>query len=249
MSGIFKKLLKPFRESHPPARSSVPDITPSKIARGVDHALRGDLFGVNNVRAALKRAIDEKKETEPLVDQLMYACDCYKYSLNNFAEYLKFLAGLEDTTFEAVSIRELLRGLLDDCRNDLRDKQLALELKVDDNIPEQLAGDNVRISLLLWNLLHHAIETADPGSRIHIWIRRDGGDDWVMEIRRESGKPVNPDHFFELTEVEGPSSENAMAGNLELHITRYLAVERLQGKIGVTMEENACKYLVSLPYL
>lgn len=84
--------------------------------------------------------------------------------LNNILDFSKFEAGkleLEKTKFE---LDVILQQLTDIVAPQLNDKQLSLNFEIDDDVPNAIVGDSLRLGQVLLNLVNNAIKFTEKGA-------------------------------------------------------------------------------------
>ncbi len=83
--------------------------------------------------------------------------------INDILDFSKFEAGRLDLHIHKVNIRELMGGVERIMRNSAVSKQLHFELLLDDQIPDFVFADEVRIRQVLINLLSNAVKFTSNG--------------------------------------------------------------------------------------
>jgi signal transduction histidine kinase len=227
-----------------------PETIPSGKAdfiRQITHDIKGDFFGVSSVCLILKLAIEKKDDPIGILDRLTEACDEYKYKLNNFLEYTKFDAGLQETLREPVSLRSLLAATMGETRTHALPKAIRIDLNIAEDLPATITSDEHRLKHITENLLVNAINFSAPGS--HIAVKAESkGNCWLLSVT-DHGIGMSQeqlDSLFKLTPAERSSLKNPTG--LGLLVTRYLVEDILQGKLSFISEpKTGTRVEVELP--
>lgn len=84
--------------------------------------------------------------------------------LNDVLDFAKIDAGKLDLTFAAVDVRAFLRSVVDMMQPAARAKNLVLETRFADHLPDYLLSDDARLRQVLVNLLSNAVKFTDTGT-------------------------------------------------------------------------------------
>jgi signal transduction histidine kinase/CheY-like chemotaxis protein/HPt (histidine-containing phosphotransfer) domain-containing protein len=129
----------------------------------ISHEIRTPLNGVLGMASLLA-------DTNPTPEQLEYI-NTIRLSANNLIviindilDYSKIHSG--EIRFESseFKIRDLLTGITQVLKVKAEEKKIRLNLTIDDQIPDVIIGDMVRLNQILLNLLNNAIKFTDKGS-------------------------------------------------------------------------------------
>jgi signal transduction histidine kinase len=205
--------------------------------RQITHDIKGDFFGVSSVCLILKLAIEKKDDPISILDRLTEACDEYKYKLNNFLEYTKFDAGLNETLSEPVSLRALLTATINETKIRALPKAIRIDLSIAEDLPATITSDEHRLQHITENLLVNAVNFSAPGSHIAVKAERKGSC-WLLSVS-DNGVGMTQeqlDSLFKLTPAERKSLKNPTG--LGLLVTRYLVEDILQGKLNFISEQK-----------
>jgi len=203
--------------------------------RQLTHDIKGDFFGVSSVCLILRLAIEKKDDPISILDRLTEACDEYKYKLNNFLEYTKFEAGLQETLREPVNLRNLLAVTIDEIRTRALPKSIRIDLSIAPDFPATITSDEHRLKHIAENLLVNAVNFSAPGSHITVKAEQ-SGDSWQLSVT-DDGVGMSSEQqnsLFKLTPAERRSLKNPTG--LGLLVTRYLVEDVLNGKLGFISE-------------
>lgn len=119
-----------------------------------------------------------------------------------------------------------------------KDKGLSYELKIAQDIPSVMMGDEIRIRQVMLNLINNAIKYTSEGG-IGIDISFDHRSDTLMVIVSDTGIGIKPEDmeklFVSFQRLETEKNRNIEGTGLGLNITKRL-VEMMGGVIDVTSE-------------
>lgn len=147
----------------------------NQFLANVSHELRIPLQSVLGYANLLADTPLDQEQSE-YISTLLNASEGLSAILNDLLDISSMEAGklvLEDIPFD---LRETLNDLVHMLGARAREKGLALELRIDENLPWALKGDPVRIRQILLNLTSNAIKFTDSGHvliSIEVLGRRD----------------------------------------------------------------------------
>ncbi len=149
-----------------------------------------------------------------------------------------------------VPVRQLIGEVLAIAGPLLCDRDVAIEARIDDTVPEHADGDHRRLRQVLLNLLNNAIKFT-PQGRITVAcsLGTDGGDLVFVVEDTGIGIPADQhDRIFEpFTQVENAGRRIHGGLGLGLSICRRL-VEQMGGRIGVASDPGrGSRFWFTLP--
>jgi len=152
---------------------------------------------------------------------------------------------IEAGKIELEKVNFPLKDLLKDIHRSLylraSEKQLALELAIDPNTPEEVAGDPSRLTQILNNLISNAIKFTESGSvKLSVNVVYFSNQDWVMEFAVADtgiGIPAEQQQLIFESFVQANISTHRQYGGtgLGLAITKKI-VELHKGSIHIESE-------------
>ncbi|MDX1756697.1 MAG: response regulator [Marinobacter sp.] len=166
----------------------------NQFLANVSHELRIPLQSVLGYASLLNDTQLDQEQRE-YVSTLQGAAENLSAIINDLLDISSIEAGklvLEPIPFD---LRETLNDLVHMLGNRAREKGLALELRVDENLPFGLEGDPVRIRQILLNLTSNAIKFTDSG-HVLISIEVLGRQDDRVGLRlavEDTGVGINPE--------------------------------------------------------
>ncbi|MDO6823278.1 response regulator [Marinobacter sp. 1_MG-2023] len=166
----------------------------NQFLANVSHELRTPLQSVLGYANLLTDTSLDQEQKE-YVHTLLSASEGLSAIINDLLDISSMEAGklvLEDIPFD---LRETLNDLVHMLGERAREKGLALELRIDEELPWALRGDPVRIRQVLLNLVSNAIKFTDSG-HVLISIEVLGRRDEKVRLRlavEDTGIGINPE--------------------------------------------------------
>jgi two-component system, sensor histidine kinase len=225
----------------------------TQFIRNAYHEVRSQFWGVHVISRLLVKATQKGyiRNRDKMLADLSNASDNLEMLLSNVLDYAKYESGISERPYyEVTDLRRNLAALVDIARYAAHEKNIRIELRVSNEIPDAVVCDRVKINQVLTNLINNAIKFSDPDTDIFLFFHKDL-DRWRISIK-DQGKGIPaarlPNIFdqFVTTRHRGSAGEGLGLG---LFISRHL-VTSLQGEITVHSEENtgSC-FIISLPIL
>lgn len=157
--------------------------------------------------------------------------------INDLLDQAQIEAGKLKIQYEVIRPSDLLDNLHSVMDKITSDKSLALTSELDDNMPETIVSDSVRLHQILVNLVNNAVKFTQEGS-IHVQLSRLSQKEWSMVVS-DTGKGIPkseiPRIFDAFRQVEGTATRMHGGFGLGLSIVKQL-VTLLGGSISVSSE-------------
>lgn len=175
--------------------------------------------------------------------------------INDFLDLSKMEANsmlLDEVTF---NVKELIYSSLKVFEPAIKKKKLKFNVKIDENVPEKLRGDRVRIRQVYSNLLSNAVKFTKKGEisiLVKILIAQGNQHEIPLSISvidSGIGIPIDKiaDVFMPFTQVDSSTNTKYGGTGLGLAISKRL-VELMQGSISVqSTPGQGSKFEVVLP--
>lgn len=212
----------------------------NQFLANVSHELRIPLQSVLGYASLLSDTQLDPDQRE-YVHTLLNASESLSAIINDLLDISSMEAGkliLEEMPFD---LRETLNDLVHMLGARAREKGLALELRIDENLPYALKGDPVRLRQVLLNLTSNAIKFTDSGHvliSIEVLGRRNGEVRLRLAVE-DTGVGINPEDIplvYEPYVQLGQRFQRQLPGaGLGLAICRQL-VQLMDGTLDLESE-------------
>ncbi len=156
--------------------------------------------------------------------------------LNDILDFSHLNAGKFDLERAVFSLRSCVRETLDLMAPAAREKNLALRLRIDDDVPETLVGDVTRVRQILANLLSNAVKFTAAGEvAVDIHLHPAGTDRCELHVAvSDTGIGIPPEGLSRLfqpfSQVDSSTTQHYGGTGLGLTICKRLS-ELMGGRI------------------
>ena len=129
----------------------------NEFTANVTHELRTPVNGIKgHVTALLDKITDE--EQRKILEIIIYCCDNMSAIISNILDFSKLEAGKFSLEMVEFDFYKMMDKVLATHIAEINKKELHLNVYVDENIPQMLIGDELRINQILNNLLSNAVK-------------------------------------------------------------------------------------------
>jgi len=162
--------------------------------------------------------------------------------LNDILDYSKIEAGKMDLESEIFNIRETINEVVDLFAVAAKQKKLYIKIHIDDNIPQKLIGDSVRLRQILSNLVGNSVKfTFSGGVTINIFPMLRQDKNLVLKFNVvDTGIGIPEDKidklFKRFSQVDDSNSRRFGGTGLGLAISKKI-IEMMGGQIGMESTE------------
>ncbi len=161
--------------------------------------------------------------------------------INDILDLSKIESGKMDLTEAPFYTASIINDVLTMISFRLKEKNVNLLSKVDPDLPEILAGDEVRLKQILINLLGNAVKFTDKGSiALNVGFKKTGDDRAVILFRvSDTGTGIKKEDlekiFDSFSQVDARRTRSSEGTGLGLSISKKL-IEMMGGSISVESE-------------
>ncbi len=174
--------------------------------------------------------------------------------INDILDISKIESGMMRLEPVSFSLRGSLHSLQTMFLPRAAEKHLSLSVLIDDNVPDILYGDALRLTQVLVNLINNAIKFTNEGA-VTIRVARIGGNDAFVRLRftvKDTGIGIAADklpHVFDrFNQAEANTTRKYGGTGLGLAIVKQL-VELQHGSVAVESQAGkGSTFKVELPY-
>jgi CheY-like chemotaxis protein/anti-sigma regulatory factor (Ser/Thr protein kinase) len=163
------------------------------------------------------------------------SCETLLALINDILDFSRIESGRLEFEPAAVSPRAIVREVVEQFRPRAREKQLDLEVALDDDVPERVVSDPVRVRQVLFNLIGNATKFTEEGS-VTVHVAPDLEPGGIVVTVLDTGIGIAPEQLARLfrpfTQGDSSTSRRFGGSGLGLAISKRL-VDALGGRIEV----------------
>ncbi|KXS15018.1 hypothetical protein M427DRAFT_57155 [Gonapodya prolifera JEL478] len=208
-----------------------------RLVASVSHELRTPLNGMMGTARLLQESENLDAEQRELVDAMSESGEALKSVIDDLLVYSSMELGKAKLNPEPFSLRSVCRSVVVNFRaSTLKKASVSLSLQIEDNVPDALMGDAVRLRQVMFNLVGNALKFTDAGS-VAVTVRLAESRDVGTEERpAEAQVPKEPDQsavepvglFFEVKDT-GRGIPPELQDQLFKPFSRVEQVQRYSG--------------------
>jgi len=181
----------------------------------------------------------DKRITDNLV-KISNAGNTLLSIVNDILDFSKIESGKLSLTPVEYYVSSLLNDIITLTIARLGEKPIQFHLNINDDLPNKLYGDDIRVKQVFTNLLTNAVKYTREGSiGLSVHCVREGDTVWLDAAVSDTGIGMHAEDmknlFFDYFQADSKSNRNIEGTGLGLAITRRLA-EMMGGKISVESE-------------
>ena len=225
----------------------------SAFLSNMSHEIRTPLNGIIGLTDLMIKYNEDAKVFE-MLQNVKYSADNLLSIINDILDLSKIESGKISIDKISFSLRILLNILKDTFKNRFIDKNIKFSYQIDDNVPDNLIGDKVKLNQILINLVGNALKFTNKGS-VDILIKLKNEHSKNIELTfsiKDTGIGIPKDKqlkiFESFTQSDASITRNYGGTGLGLSITQKL-IELQGGKIWLNSEEGkGSEFLFILPF-
>ncbi len=213
-----------------------------EFVSNLTHELRTPVNGIkghiNNLKSEEEAA--GKRRT---MDIVLQCCSNMEKIINNLLDYAKIENGKMEIVSERFSLYKLIEGCIETSESVANEKGLELTYHIADNVPDEVWGDEFRLSQVINNLLNNALKfTAAGHVGVEVYKTKQSGEDIELTFFvSDTGIGMSPEDkdklFKSFTQVDGSITRKYGGTGLGLYVCRQI-VELMGGSIEIESEKG-----------
>jgi CheY-like chemotaxis protein/nitrogen-specific signal transduction histidine kinase len=219
----------------------------------ISHEIRTPLNGIAGMAGLLSQN-PSPEERETYLNAIKHSSENLKLIINDILDLAAIESGKLNLEKIAFNLKDFLPSLISTFMYQAREKRIALDYHIDENLNKILVGDPVRLNQILINLISNAVKFTHSGSIKVLCTadREQKGICWVRIEVVDSGVGIPQDKldtiFESFSQADASVTRKYGGTGLGLTIVKQL-VELQKGRIAVTSKENeGSSFIVLVPY-
>ncbi len=211
------------------------DLAKSEFLAVMSHEVRTPLNSILGFSELLSQTPDLPPASRDYAQTITSSGEALLRILDDVLDFSRLDAGRMEIEYSNFSPREILADIQALLAPQARERQLALEISIDPQIPARLKGDPGRLRQILLNLVGNALKFTERGS-IHLSLRPSLTAAAYEFSVKDTGPGIAPEQldriFQPFTQADSSISRRHGGSGMGLSISRRLA-ELMSGSLTV----------------
>jgi len=214
----------------------------SDFLANMSHEIRTPMNGVIGM-AELALRDDIPEATKKYLQDIHTSGISLLSIVNDILDFSKIESGKMDIFIENYELRKMINDVVILLREKMKEKGLALNINIDDAIPNVLVGDEKRIRQILINLVNNALKFTEKGSiSIDVTQKKIDNNNIIIKISvTDTGIGISEENikklFASFQQIDSKRNRQAEGTGLGLAISKNLT-KLMEGDIGVESKEG-----------
>jgi PAS domain S-box-containing protein len=207
----------------------------SSFLANMSHEMRTPMNVIVGLTDLLLEEDDVSDNTKETLRKINTASNTLMGLINDVLDISKIEAGKQNLNPVQYDVASFLNDIITINMVRMEEKPITFNLDINENLPQSLFGDDLRVKQILNNLLSNAFKYTKKGSvTLGADFRRDGDHVWVFFYVTDTGIGIRQDDieklFSEYNQVDTRLNREIEGTGLGLSITKNF-VELMEGEI------------------
>jgi signal transduction histidine kinase/DNA-binding response OmpR family regulator len=215
----------------------------SEFLARMSHEMRTPMNAIIGMTTIAKSSFADMEKKDYCLGKIAGASRHLLGVINDILDMSKIEANKFELFPEEFSFEKMLQKVIDIITFRAEEKQQKLIVRIDQNMPRNLIGDEQRLAQVIANLLSNAVKFTPEGGSVHCDARLEGKDDnGVCTLRisiKDSGIGISKEHqaklFSSFSQADGGVARKFGGTGLGLAISKTI-VEMMEGTIWLESE-------------
>lgn len=226
--------------------------TKSAFLANMSHELRTPLNAILGFSQLLQKDIKLNQNQLKYVNTIYVSGEHLLNMINEILDLSKIESGKIEIKMETIDLRELMNDLESMFHVHALEKDIALTIRAEDNVPEEIKSDAKRLKQILINLVGNSVKFTNRGSisLLTTFSMDETGLEVLKFSVKDTGKGIDPEIIDDIFEPFKQAKESYSTGTgLGLSIAKNLT-HLLDGTIEVESEPGiGSTFTITIPYL
>lgn len=235
-------------------KAEVANQSKSMFLANMSHEIRTPMNGIIGMIQLLNMTVLDEEQKD-YVDTIKNSSDTLLHIINDILDLSKIEAGKMKIEKGRLVLRKLMTEIITIFKASVYDNQVELKLEIDEKLPDEYLGDEMRLKQVLNNLISNAVKFTKYGEiNILVSLIRDTSPDEMFYVKftvSDTGIGIEKDKFEYIfnnfTQSDDSITKIYGGTGLGLSISKKL-VELMGGTISVESEiGKGSKFYFTLP--
>ncbi len=223
-----------------------------QILEDMSFHIRTPLSSILNLSFLLDNSGLSRQQQE-YIDNLKDAINDLSISVNNLMNFSVLVSEKVNIEETQLKVSEILQSVRQIVQIKADNKNLKLDISIEDDVNDRYIGDANKINQVIYNLLDNAIKYSNDGGKVSIKVQRVGEEENKHVLRftiKDNGVGIPKHKIAELLESEQllfQQHDDDSKKKLGLSIVNKL-LKNMDGMLNIESRENyGSKFIVDLP--